>query len=400
MRRMKYFIYFFLLIIVSHSIFAQRTNLLYKLTSDSLLKDFQKDSLYRELQENAWELSFIGEYKTAIQKMDLFFDPQKHSVIFKYNNELYKPYSASSYILNRAKKERIIIINESHIQPMHRVFTTSLLKGLYDEGYRYLALEALEAYGQDSILNIRKYPVIESGYYTKEPQYGNMIREALKIGYKIVAYEYGGNDWSHREEEQATNIKKILDKDSTAKILIHCGFGHGSEDASFSQKLMGGLVKDYCKIDPFTINQESWTEHSSHDYEDSYFISLKAKYPAVFIDKKQNLLKGKDYSGYDIDIYHPRTQFINGRPDWLTLNGSRKYYFLPKDKLLKINYPMLVLAYCSNEDSSIAIPVDIMELKSVNDNKALVLPVGAYKIILRSSKGEEYVFNIVIKNTK
>ena len=227
-----------------------------------------------------------------------------------------------------------------------------------------------------------------------------MIREALKIGYKVIAYEYDGDDMSKRDEGEAQNIKKILDKDSAAKILVHCGFGHGTEDNSFSQKLMGGWVQEYTKINPFTINQVSWTEHSKNEYEDHYFIALQAKSPTVFINDKNELLKGSDYSGYDIDIYHPRTKYINGRPDWLTLNGTRAYFFIPKEKLNLINYPMLALAYCANEDSSIAIPADIMELKSSTDKKALVLKPGVYKIILRNNKGEEKTFNTEIKALK
>jgi hypothetical protein len=314
-----------------------------------------------------------------------------------HNLSSYKPYSALNYILNRADKERIIIINENHTQTLHRVFTTSLLQGLYDNGFRYLALEALS---EDSSLNVRKYADIQSGYYTRNPQFGNMIREALKIGYKVLAYDNEVNAGKDREESEALSIKKILDKDSMAKILVHCGFGHGTEDDSFSQKLMGGWVQEYTKINPFTINQVSWTEHSKNEYEDHYFIALQAQSPSVFINDKKELLKGSAYSGYDIDIYHPRSKYINGRPDWLTLNGTRAYFFIPKEKLNLINFPMLALAYCANEDSSIAIPADIMELKSDTDKKALVLKPGAYKIILRNNKGEEKTFNTEINAIK
>ena len=149
-----------IIIFCDTTINAQRENVLYKITSDSILKAFPKDSIYRDLQFNVLELSFIGEYQTALQKIDLFdkAQPISKQVIDNlrttYNLNSYKPYSAFNYILNRADKERIIIINEAHTQAMHRVFTTSLLQGLYDKGFRYLALEALS---EDSLLNIRKY---------------------------------------------------------------------------------------------------------------------------------------------------------------------------------------------------------------------------------------------------
>ncbi len=43
---------------------------------------------------------------------------------------------AAEYIIKRSSKERIIIINEAHHQPLHRVFTESLLEGLYQNGFR------------------------------------------------------------------------------------------------------------------------------------------------------------------------------------------------------------------------------------------------------------------------
>jgi uncharacterized iron-regulated protein len=52
----------------------------------------------------------------------------------------FKAVNAKDYILERAKKEKIIIINEAHHNARHRSFTCSLLQGLYEDGYRYLGL--------------------------------------------------------------------------------------------------------------------------------------------------------------------------------------------------------------------------------------------------------------------
>ena len=42
-----------------------------------------------------------------------------------------------------AEKYQIVMINEAHHVPQHRVFTYRLLEDLWQKGYRYLALEAL-----------------------------------------------------------------------------------------------------------------------------------------------------------------------------------------------------------------------------------------------------------------
>ena len=102
-------------------------------------------------------------------------------------------------------------------------------------------------------------------------------------------------------------------------------------------------------------------------------------------------------SSYDLEVYHPRTRYINGRPNWLIFDSSRSFYFVP-EKYITIQYPLLAIAYPVNENYATAIPVDIIELKSINDiKKAMVLKKGEYKIILRNSKGEETSFNSIIK---
>lgn len=51
--------------------------------------------------------------------------------------------------------------------------------------------KALWAFDQDedTLLNERGYPLLSSGYYTQEPQFGNLVREALRIGYELFPYE-------------------------------------------------------------------------------------------------------------------------------------------------------------------------------------------------------------------
>ncbi|MBC3784187.1 hypothetical protein [Spirosoma utsteinense] len=103
---------------------------------------------------------------------------------------------------------------------MHRAFTTSPLKDLYQGGFRYLGAETLNS--RDSTLNQRRYPLIRSGYYTREPQYGNLIREALQLGYQLVAYEARNKDefasGKNREIAQAHRIEAILKKTRQPKF--------------------------------------------------------------------------------------------------------------------------------------------------------------------------------------
>ncbi len=144
------------------------------------------------------------------------------------------------------------IINEAHHVPKHRAFTRSLLKELYANGYRYLGLEALF----DAAVNETKFPVIETGYYTKEPEFGNLISEALATGFTLFSYEASqGKNGKEREIEQAENIQKFIENNPKAKVLIHCGYAHAYEnDYPAWGKAMAGRLKQNMNIDPLTID--------------------------------------------------------------------------------------------------------------------------------------------------
>ena len=93
-----------------------------------------------------------------------------------------KPVNAIAHIVEKAKEHHFILINEAHYNSQHRAFTKDLLKPLWEMGFRYLALETLGY--EDTGLNERGYPVLSTGYYLKDSNFGNLVREALQLGYK------------------------------------------------------------------------------------------------------------------------------------------------------------------------------------------------------------------------
>lgn len=356
--------------------------------------------------EAATYLSYIGEYSKALESMDKH-DP---STSFAYSEDSldfkrFHPVNAVEFIINKSKTEQIIIINEAHHQPYHRAFTTELLQGLYNQGYRYLGAETISAW--DSSLNERKYPTQNSGIYTQEPVYGNLIRRAMEIGFFVFPYETtkfitDSTAQKQREIEQAKNIKKILDKDPKAKILIHCGYDHLIErDIPVWEKAMAGRLFEFTGINPFTINQVKLTERSSMKFENSHFKMMSVNYSAIFIDSIGNLFNGSEYlKDYDVDVYHPRTKWIEGRPEWVFEN-NRKAKFI--NNKVTTEFPCLVLAYLSKESISekgnykILIPYDIIELKNKQDKKALSLEAGDYDLLIRDVKGHKQKLKIIVE---
>ncbi|MCE7071906.1 hypothetical protein LZG74_16425 [Dyadobacter sp. CY327] len=81
----------------------------------------------------SFQFSFISDYKKALQYADS--SGSQFGVLTKEDSSYFskfKPVSAHTYIIERAKRERIIIFNEAHHNPQHRAFTLSLLQDLYD----------------------------------------------------------------------------------------------------------------------------------------------------------------------------------------------------------------------------------------------------------------------------
>jgi hypothetical protein len=96
--------------------------------------EYKKDSLEPDFQHYATECSFKIDHKNALKYWDLEFTPK----IIDYNQfqfdsikNVYETAKAKDYILDQSKENKIIIINESHHNASHRVFTESLLKELF-----------------------------------------------------------------------------------------------------------------------------------------------------------------------------------------------------------------------------------------------------------------------------
>jgi len=372
-------ILFFLIVTVS----AQTETEIYKFSADIEAK-IQKDSTTWKYQTGATDYSFSEYYKKALETWDKFGAgvqnvSREDSIYFRS----FKPVNAKDYIIKRSRQEQIIIINEAHHVPMHRVFTTSLLQGLYNNGYRFLGLECLF----DSIINERKFPNFKSGSYTKEPQMGNLIYEAIKIGFTVFGYEAAdGKNGKEREIEQAENIAKIIAKHPESKFLIHCGYDHineGTPGIKSWEKAMARNLKEITKINPFTIDQTLYTEKGNAKFNHPYIGAVDSKCPVIMMNGKGETFDRSIYNK-DIDccIIHPISKYVNDRPDWLTLNGKRRIYKIPNTEITE--YPALILAYRKNEFEQKGIPADIVEVTGENKTGNLLLDKGDYELVIKN----------------
>ena len=362
------------------------------------------------------DYSILGDFEEA-QKLDdierqMVPKPSYTKKQIDSVNSLYKIVNAKDYILNRAKENKIIIINEAHHNPRHRFFTKTLLKELRDLGYTHLGLEALyngpkggTPVGKarirdekDSNLNSRKYPARISGTYIQEPQFGNLVREALALGFEVFAYEKAGVGSGHpREIGQAKNILKVLRENPNAKVLIHCGFAHAYEGAYKAWgKAMAAHLKELSGIDPLTINQVEYSEHSKPEFNEPLYNALNIKESSVLIDEKGKAMKFVEHNAFtDIAVFHPSTTYQDHKPDWLFQNGVHDVKL--DLSMLDIDSDTMILAFKKGEIIDEAIPIDIAEINKNSKNVNLALKKGQYTIVVSTISGDAFKYEITVK---
>ncbi|MBC7000864.1 hypothetical protein [Cytophaga sp. FL35] len=370
-----------------------------QVTSDSNSGHAHHGNNYQHL---AYDYGLKGDYKNALRLWDLGYEAQINVLtqeqIDSINNS-YRVTSATDYIFSKAEQSQVIIINEAHHNSRHRAFTKSLLKKLFTQGYKNLGLEALSnGKNKDSLLNHRGYPILKSGYYILDPQFGDLVRTALEIGYNIFPYEVTTEaDGKEREIEQARNIQNEIEKKPNQKFIIHCGFDHALEGKLPAWgKAMAGRLNEFTGINPFTINQTEYSERSNKNFNNFILRALDLKEPSILLDQLNNPMRYERKDSWtDIAVLHPNTNYSNGRPDWLFLSDVKEVPITLED--MEIAPPIMVLAYKKNEDINKAIPVDIVEIKDIKDKINLALKKGTYQIVIINQKKVSRKFEISVE---
>jgi len=219
-------------------------------------------------------------------------------------------------ILEKAKNEKLVMFNENHFYPNHRILLTHLLPELKKSGYRYFALETLDE-KKDSILNNGGKLDMETGFYTREQYFAELIRTAQSLGFQFVAYE--NHDKSKdREIGQADNLyNSTFAKDSNAKVIVLAGISHITEQPdSNGKKWMAQIFKEKYRIDPLTFSQTHL--NSYRKVTDSVTLlkngSLDRKWESTdyniinnlnFKDEKGNFsYKNSEYKQVQLTLYY------------------------------------------------------------------------------------------------
>ncbi|MEM9823532.1 MAG: OmpA family protein, partial [Bacteroidota bacterium] len=352
--------------------------------------------------------SFIGKYRkdwTCLNISRPEAKPEEASILSKC-----RPVDAKKHLLKRIQNEQAVFINEYPEHPQNRAFFSSLLQDLYEQGFHYLALEGLD--GKDEELTQRNYPVISTGYYAKEPVYGDLIRQAMAIGFDFFIYE--PNEDQHRKAinilrkkqqfdvekslkisaknwARALNLTRLYKTDPSAKIVVFSSRASIKEKDFNGVRSMASWFKSFSQIDPLTVDQARMTEKCEEE-EEALYRARVISAPTVFMNRKKGFvqteidpLTDQNQIYYDLQVFHPPSRYEKERPHWLKMNGYRQAFSFNPDKH-GMSYPCLLMAYKPGEDIDFAVPMDAIELKNDNDPKALMLPKGTYTLVMRDKK--------------
>ncbi len=353
-------------------------------------KIYSDKGFYDEMSQY---FAFIGDYETAMQFLIRSYDTLDEVSTRK----IYKTaaglkdithVNARSYIHLAAKNRRVIMINEAFSKPLHRAFTLSLLEDLYRQGFHYLAMEMLDNFSNHTLDKV----TMHTGYYAGEPVASELIRQALSIGYTLVSYEdtaAGDHTASQRDSIQAANIYAVIQQDSTAKILVHASYEHISKKPGANGYIPMALAfRRMSGIDPLTIDQTDMTEESNFAYGRVIYQAYIARFPLTepsiaLVDGNPINVTDKDL--YDLCVIHPPTTYKDGRPEWLSLGGTRKPVTL-KPPTAGV---YLVQGYYQNEfelNNNTAwnlVPADQTYITNGKNSYMLYLRKGKYKIFFR-----------------
>ncbi|SDE41393.1 hypothetical protein SAMN05216464_10648 [Mucilaginibacter pineti] len=351
----------------------------------------EKGGLNIWLQAMMTYYSFLEDYPQLLFYSDFRFKDQINTEKVVYDTAFVRQHTfvdASDYITARANLSQVTMINEAHHLPYHRAFMLSMLKRFYDCGYRYLAIEALE----DSLINSKKYPDYNTGYYIHEPLFGELLRQAKKIGFIMIPYD-PQEDCNQESEDpnycnrfrdslMALNLVRILNKEPKAKLLVYAGYDHIHKGSSNSWKKMAQYFKEFSGIDPFTVDLTQQVEHLYPQLEEKEFISVNKfrniQQPVIAL-QGNNAWHGKYV---DATVIFPIYNIKNTRSTFLSIAGLRKPYKLNNYKLKR---NQLVQAFYSNEIQGNRIPADQLLIK--NGNNVLFLFKGKYVLDIKNSEG-------------
>ncbi len=250
------------------------------------------------------------------------------------------PRDAIAEIVDRARRTRIVILNEAHYSPRDRAFALEVAQALRPLGYTILGAEAFDnsaptngALSPIEMLRRDGFVRQGTGFYTLDPVYARYVSAAMWLGYRPEAYEWTSAQWTanggiaDREQAQARNLAALVDKNPGARFLVHVGHGHVWEDGGTAggTSMMAGRLAGMTGINPLTIDQVQVTDlRSDRAAVHAAAAQRVGTRAGVLVDGKGPLAFNVPAGRHvDLQVFHPVRTYRFGRPAWLAMLQGR-----------------------------------------------------------------------------
>lgn len=304
---------------------------------------------------------------------------------------------AVAAIVAASHGHRLVMMNEGHDVSRHRMFLAQVIRALHAEGFRCLAAETFSQ--QAGSLQPGDPVSHQHGWYVRDPVFAEAVREALDLGWSLVAYEQRPDQRSAdpnlsnafsivREQAQADNIRAVLEANPAKRILVFVGYGHlGETGEAFAARF-----KRDTGLDPLTIGQAGIGSFGPHVEDAPPTRALMDRFqpdrPMVLLRPNQAPASRKTDAELtneltDLIVLHPARPDMDGRPHWLVSDPLRirLEVAVPAGK-----GPRLIQAIHA-EDPDPAIPADQFLIADEAGVSALYLRAGAYRLRLETADG-------------
>ena len=354
------------------------------------------DSIAKQNQSLAFQLlatfySWAGEEKDRNDLIELWTNKKLQDSLSLKDYEIK---DAKDYILSQTQNHQVVMFNEHHMNPENRIFFSLLLDSLYNQGFRDLYVETLACIDTSAVdFSDYDHPVytpfgyrdtsvisLNAGYYSKEPEFANMLKKAKSLGFHLIAYEdtlpCESDCNNFRDSIQAKNIINHF-TENHRKVLVYAGHGHIEKAHTGNWKKMAERFEEETGEDVLAIEQallsnfEQASQPFSTYLNEQYSISRPS---LVFVDNEPFRLYP---TFYDLQVVFP-TKNTEWRNENLIKNAL-KFEVGDKDKLVYI--------YPENEDiTRLTVPYCIRKIEA--ESLDVYLEKGDYKYIIVNKFGE------------
>jgi hypothetical protein len=201
-----------------------------------------------------------------------------------------------------------------------------------------------------------------------------------------------------REAAQCQNlVDRVFAKDPDAKVVIHVGFDHAMErprklkDGKEITWMAARLAREL-GIDPLTIDQTLHTERGTIEFATPQWRQAIEngwlEKPVVVQRANGNFVVTGHFAGLvDMQVFHPPTKVVDGRPDWLVQMDGRAPVSVPGEIRAEMSR-VLVQAFLQKEGED-SIPIDQALWVPGASRPILYLRPGEYRVLAQDERGVE-----------